>query len=88
MTDEPKTTSPTRRAFLHGTAATGAGILAASAAQAEGPDPLITEVQEWAASFGDPVDAAPYGTPIRFESHVVRRTSCRSYSPLCTRIWF
>ncbi len=73
MTDEPaKGTS--RRAFLRNSAVAGAGLVAgATAARAEGPDPLITEVQDWASAFGDPVDAAPYGTPIRFESHVVRR---------------
>ena len=68
MTDEPTTS---RRAFLAGTAALGAGV--ATSAGAETPDPLITEVQPWASEFGDPVDAAPYGMPIEFESHVVRR---------------
>jgi sulfane dehydrogenase subunit SoxC len=69
MTDEP---IPSRRAFLAGTAAAGAG-LAAGAATAQTPDPLITEVQPWASAFGAPVDATPYGMPIHFESHVVRR---------------
>jgi sulfane dehydrogenase subunit SoxC len=36
-----------------------------------GPDPLITEVQDWAQYFGDGVDATPYGLPIEFEA-----TSC------------
>ena len=40
MTDEP---TPSRRAFLAGTAATGAGLVA-TAATAQTPDPLITEV--------------------------------------------
>ena len=30
-------------------------------------------MQDWASGFGDPVDATPYGMPIEFESHVVRR---------------
>lgn len=63
-----------RRAFLRGTAAAGVGLVAgATAARAAGPDPLITEVQDWASSFGDPVDATPYGLPIEHERHVVRR---------------
>ena len=48
-------------------------VAGATTAKAAGPDPLITEVQDWASAFGDPVDAAPYGMPIRFESHVTRR---------------
>ncbi|WP_439529954.1 sulfite dehydrogenase [Pannonibacter sp.] len=72
MTDEP--VSPSRRGFLRSTALAGAGLVAgAASARAAGPDPKITEVQDWASSFGDAVDAAPYGSPIRFESHVVRR---------------
>ena len=76
MTDEPATKhvpGASRRKFLKGSAALGAAVIAAGTARAEGPDPLITEVQDWANAFGDAVDAAPYGTPIHFESHVVRR---------------
>lgn len=73
MTDEP-VTGPSRRGFLRNSALAGAGLVAgATTAKAAGPDPLITEVQDWASAFGDPVDAAPYGMPIRFESHVTRR---------------
>ena len=72
MTNERKTNTPSRRAFLKGAAVTGAGLAAGKAA-AGTPDPLITEVQPWARGFGDPVDAAPYGVPIRFESDVIRR---------------
>jgi sulfane dehydrogenase subunit SoxC len=63
-----------RRAFLSraGLAAGGA-VLAATGAGADTPDPLITEVQEWASALGEGVDAAPYGLPIRFEQDVVRR---------------
>ncbi len=70
--DEPAKT-PNRRAFLTGTAAVGAGLVAGTAARAETSDPLITEVQDWASGFGDPVDAAPYGLPSEHEAHVVRR---------------
>lgn len=61
-----------RRAILGAGLAAG-GAIAAGRVAAAVPDPLITEVQPWASEFGDPVDATPYGMPIRFESHVVRR---------------
>ncbi|QIE47207.1 sulfite dehydrogenase [Pseudohalocynthiibacter aestuariivivens] len=61
-----------RRAFLRGAAATGVGVVA-SAASAQTPDPMITEVQPWASGLGDGVDATPYGAPIRFEDDVIRR---------------
>lgn len=73
MTDEPET-GTTRRGFLRaGVAAGGALVAGTAAAQAAGPDPLITEVQPWASGLGDGVDAAPYGMPIRFEGDVIRR---------------
>lgn len=64
-----------RRQFLQtaGLAAGGAVLGGAAAAQAT-PDPLITEVQDYASGLGDGVDAHPYGLPIRHESDVVRRT--------------
>ena len=65
---EPKTS---RRAFLQGFATVA--VTAGAARAADGPDPLITEVQPWAQGFGDGVDATPYGMPIRFEEDVVRR---------------
>jgi sulfane dehydrogenase subunit SoxC len=68
-------TSPkgtTRRSFLR-TGLVGGAALTASAATGTTPDPLITEVQPYASSFGDPVDAVPYGMPIEHEAHVVRR---------------
>ena len=64
---------PSRRAFLRGAAATGAGLAASGAAAQSTPDPLITEVQDWASGTGDGVDATPYGMPIQFEGDVVRR---------------
>ena len=62
-----------RREFLGAGIAAGGAMVAATSAQAAGPDPLITEVQPWASSFGDGVDATPYGMPIKFETDVVRR---------------
>ena len=64
--------NPSRRAFLKGTAATAIGV-AGTALAAETPDPLITDVQEWASVTGAGVDETPYGMPISFESDVVRR---------------
>ena len=62
----------TRRAVLRGGVAMTAGLAAGKAA-AEGPDPLITDVQDWASYTGDGVDETPYGLPIEFESDVIRR---------------
>ncbi|MEP2532571.1 sulfite dehydrogenase [Shimia sp.] len=70
MADELKNTS--RRAFLKGGAAAVAGSVA-GAASAATPDPLITEIQDWASFTGDGVDETPYGLPIEFEKDVVRR---------------
>ena len=69
--NDPKT--PSRRAFLRGSAAVAAGSLAGKAAAEGGPDPLITELQDWASYTGAGVDETRYGMPISFESHVVRR---------------
>ena len=68
-----KAAGSSRRSFLKTTALGGASLVATAGAAAAEGDPLITEVQEWASGFGDPVDAVPYGMPIKFESHVVRR---------------
>jgi sulfane dehydrogenase subunit SoxC len=73
MSEKSGKTTPSRRQFLTGAAAAGAGAVAATAARANGPDPLITEVQDWASGTGEGVDATPYGLPIEFESDVVRR---------------
>ena len=73
MTTSFKGPKPSRRQFLTGAAAAGAGAVAAKAAHANGPDPLITDVKPWASGWGDPVDATPYGMPIKFEDHVIRR---------------
>ena len=67
------TSKPSRRAFLSGAAAVGAGALASGAARAQTADPLIIQPQEWAQGFGDGVDATPYGLPSRYEGDVIRR---------------
>ncbi len=72
MTVSFKGKNASRRQFLAGAAAMGAGTVAARAAAAAG-DPLITEKQIWAQATGDGVDAVPYGMPIKYESDVVRR---------------
>ena len=64
---------PSRRAFLGGAAAIGAGVVTSSTAQAQAADPLIVNPQDWAQSFGDGVDATPYGLPIEYEVDVIRR---------------
>ena len=59
MTDNFPGKKPSRRQFLAGAAALGAGSSAAGSLSASGDDPLITEVQEWAQITGDGVDATP-----------------------------
>lgn len=62
-----------RRSFLKGSAAVLTGSVVAGSSHASDPDPLITELQDWASATGVGVDETPYGMPISFESHVVRR---------------
>ena len=74
MSDSKQEKSQSRRTFLRGAAATGAGALIAGQAAAEGqPDKLITDIQPWAQELGDGVDAVPYGLPIKHEADVIRR---------------
>ena len=77
MSDKSSADSLDRRRFLR-----AAGLAGASAAIAAGPsiagepakpDPLITEVQDWARYLGDGVDKRPYGLPSKFEKGVARR---------------
>lgn len=70
MSDIPKSS---RRAFLRGSVAAAAGVVTAGSARAATPDPLITQVQDWASGLGHGVDEVPYGLPIEFESDVIRR---------------
>ena len=75
MTSQNTDPSLSRRRFLGGATAAGAGLAAVGAAraQAPAPDPLITDVQDWNRYLGEGVDKRPYGTPSRFEKHIVRR---------------
>ena len=74
MSDSKHEKSQSRRTFLRGAAATGAGALIAGQAAAEGqPDKLITDIQPWAQELGDGVDAVPYGLPKKHEADVIRR---------------
>ena len=76
MSSDPKTEPLDRRRFLGAAGLAGAGLAAASLplrAQEAKPDPLITEVQDWNRYLGEGVDKRPYGTPSRFEKHIVRR---------------
>lgn len=59
----------TRRGFI--TSGVAAGAFGAGAAHAGEPE--ITEMQPWRRDLGDPVDAAPYGMPSKFERDVLRR---------------
>jgi sulfane dehydrogenase subunit SoxC len=65
-----------RRKFLRAAGLAGAalpGMTTLAAAEAAKPDPLITDVQDWQRYLGDGVDKRPYGSPSKFEKHVVRR---------------
>lgn len=75
MSSPAKSNAPSRRRFLGGAAVAGAGLAGAGLARAETakPDPLITQVQDWSRYLGEGVDKRPYGTPSRFEKHVIRR---------------
>lgn len=75
MTSPARPDALSRRRFLGGAALAGAGLAGAGPARAEAgkPDPLITEVQDWNRYLGEGVDKRPYGTPSRFEKHVIRR---------------
>lgn len=75
MSSDQKTPPLDRRRFL-GAGLAGAGLAASALplrAQEAKPDPLITEVQDWNRYLGEGVDKRPYGTPSRFEKHIVRR---------------
>jgi len=81
MSSDPKTEPLDRRRFLGAAGLAGAGLAASALPlraqeakiQDAKPDPLITEVQDWNRYLGEGVDKRPYGTPSRFEKHVVRR---------------
>ncbi|ETR76572.1 molybdopterin binding oxidoreductase [Afipia sp. P52-10] len=76
MSDEAAAHPINRRGFLRAAGLAGAalpGLATMAAAEAQKPDPLITEVQDWQRYLGDGVDKRPYGVPSKFEKHVVRR---------------
>lgn len=76
MSSENQAGPLSRRRFLGAAGVAGAGLAATTLplrAEAPAPDPLITEVQDWNRYLGEGVDKRPYGTPSRFEKHVVRR---------------
>ena len=70
-----KGTKPSRRNFLAGALAAGAGAAAAQVARAQTvPDSAIVEQQPWRSALGEGVDARPYGVPSEHEAHVIRRS--------------
>jgi sulfane dehydrogenase subunit SoxC len=77
MSKEPTAEVFNRRRFLGVAGLAGAGAvlpqLAAAAGEAPKPDPLITEVQDWNRHLGDGVDKRPYGSPSKYEKHIIRR---------------
>ncbi|RIA56067.1 sulfite dehydrogenase [Dichotomicrobium thermohalophilum] len=73
MSQSEKGSGPSRRTFLSGALAAGGAAATAGVAQAQQPDPAITELPDWSRYNGEGVDARPYGSPSEFESHVVRR---------------
>ncbi len=77
MTENMSTDALSRRRFLRaaGLAGAGAALVARPgiADEVPKPDPLITEVQDWQRYLGDGVDKHPYGSPSKFEKHVIRR---------------
>ncbi len=87
MTDQSKTDDDAgvaagRRRFLGGALAGGLSLAAGgAAAQDKGAEPVLKSnprnlppnVPRWSKVLGDGVAAHPYGTPSKFEKHVVRR---------------
>ena len=62
-----------RRSFLKAAGIAGATLATPVIAQQRQPEKVITEVQDWARTLGEGVQARPYGKPSEFEKHVVRR---------------
>ncbi len=69
--DQPKDTS--RRDLLRSGLFAGGAVIASTSALRAESEKVITEVQDWAQTLGDGVDARPYGMPSPFEKDVVRR---------------
>lgn len=66
-----------RRGFVRGMAGgaalAGTGLLGSGPSRAANPENLPPNEPEWATYLGPGVDATPYGMPIEYEAHVVRR---------------
>jgi sulfane dehydrogenase subunit SoxC len=74
VTDNSSPTAASRRSFLRTAAFAGAGLATGAAqAQTPKPDPAITEVPDWTRYLGPGVQNAPYGSPSKFEKHIVRQ---------------
>ena len=70
----------TRRVFLKtsfaaASALVAAGTSARAVASAAADDPMITELQPWSTTLGQPVASRPYGMPSKFETNLRRRQS-------------
>jgi len=67
-----------RRDFLRGSFLTAAAVLGAGravAAEAPQGEDVILKPQPWATTLGQPVAAAPYGMPSKYENALMRRQS-------------
>ncbi len=72
MSDTNVPASPSRRRFL----ATASGLVAAGVASpviAQDGKNLPPNVADWSKALGEGVVAHPYGSPSKFEKHVIRR---------------
>lgn len=72
MSDTNVPASPSRRRFL----ATASGLVAAGVASpviAQDAKNLPPNVADWSKALGEGVVAHPYGSPSKFEKHVIRR---------------
>jgi sulfane dehydrogenase subunit SoxC len=67
-----------RRDFLRGAMLAAAGAtatLTASSAFAQEDDPEILNLPPWSTTLGKPVASNPYGSPSKYETHLLRRES-------------
>jgi sulfane dehydrogenase subunit SoxC len=74
MTGNGKNHVLDRRRFLRGAGMAAAASAAAwTAAKAAEPDPAIVNIPDYTRQLGEGVQAHPYGSPSKYEAHVVRR---------------
>jgi sulfane dehydrogenase subunit SoxC len=64
---------PSRRSLLKAATAVGGATLVGEGARAENPNNLPPNVPPWTRMLGDGVATRPYGSPSKYEKHVVRR---------------